>query len=93
MCFDERPERTGALQSLDILLVHLYSEGDKLDALVLRQFVAPDLLLTNREGANAIIHLSDPLIKRIAGVVVRIDPISRQNVHDKQSVAGSARTP
>jgi hypothetical protein len=38
---------------------------------VLRQFVEPDILLTNRPGAKLAIRLQDPCGVRIIGVVIR----------------------
>lgn len=58
-----------AVQSLDIVLVQIE------DAKVLRQFVAPNLLITNRPGANIVITTEDRSFKpQIVGVAIPSPP-------------------
>ena len=65
---DETPERIKARRSLDMVLVRFGDEPE----IVLRMFIAPDLLITNRSGANLSITTEDPVVKpTIVGVIVR----------------------
>jgi hypothetical protein len=53
---------------LDVVLVEIGKKRNR----VLRQFVPPDLLVTNRSGANSAVKLLDPTLEPIiVGVVMR----------------------
>ena len=60
-------ESVGTPKAGDVVLVRLVSQ----DVLILRQFVPPNLIVTNRRGANLAIQLDDRLIDaEIVGVVL-----------------------
>lgn len=67
---DETPERIAALHSLDIVLARVSSPEDKISALVLRQYIAPDLLINNSPGASLMGRTTDPRVQ-ILGVAIR----------------------
>ena len=65
---DESDQAIGALKGLEIVLVEIGPDKNK----VLRQYVPPNLLITNRGGANLAINLEDPTVNPvIVGVVLR----------------------
>jgi len=56
----------------DVVLVEMRNPKAKAKARVLRQYVPPDMLVTNRGGANLAITLDDPSVEPvIVGVVLR----------------------
>jgi DNA-binding Xre family transcriptional regulator len=64
---DESPDRIAGPRTGDILLVRFDD-----NTIVLRQFLEPGLLVTNRRGANLAIDVNDPAVNpQIIGVVVR----------------------
>jgi transcriptional regulator with XRE-family HTH domain len=66
---DESPEAIAAIQTGDIALAEVTAPQR---GIVLRQWVAPDILLTNRPGAKIAMGLSDTSVSvRVIGVVIR----------------------
>lgn len=67
---DTAPEAIAAVRTGDIVLVELAMH--QRPVLVLRQFVAPGLLVTNREGNNLAISLNDLALRpHVIGLVIR----------------------
>jgi len=65
---DESSEAVAGVRTGDAVLVKM--TGAK-TVLVLRQYLAPSLLTTNREGGNLAVSLSDPALKpAIVGVIL-----------------------
>lgn len=65
---DESPSAVAKMVALDVVLVEIGPDRSK----VLRQFLPPDSLTTNRGGANLIIGLDDKTVEpAIVGVVIR----------------------
>jgi transcriptional regulator with XRE-family HTH domain len=69
---DEADERITHLKSLDVVIARVTSPEDDVDALVLREYVAPDLLITNTPppGVIRVGRTSDTRIQ-IKGVAIR----------------------
>jgi len=59
---DERPEAVQSVKSLDIVIARVVGTNVK----VLRQFIAPDMLITQRPSANMAVRLAD----RSAGLLI-----------------------
>jgi len=70
---DETPDRISNLRSLDILLLRVRSPEDEIDALVLRQYIAPDILISNCNGESLMGRLTDPRVE-VKGVVLQQKP-------------------
>lgn len=65
---DHIEDATDSASNEDVLVVAIGDAG----TLVLRQFLAPDLLVTNRDGANVVISTGDRTVKaRVMGIVMR----------------------
>ena len=65
---DESRAAIDQIKGLDVVLVAIGPDRNK----VLRQFVPPGMLITNRGGANLAISLSDPTVTpEVIGVVLR----------------------
>lgn len=68
---DESEQAIAGLKGLEVVLVEIGPDKNK----VLRQFVPPNLLITNRGGANLAISLEDPTVNpEIVGVVLPQGP-------------------
>lgn len=66
---DQSKEAIAALKGMDIVLVTI----GKKRSLALRQFIPPNKLITNRDGADINIRLGDPtVLPEIIGVVVGV---------------------
>ena len=74
---DQTPAAIGELKTGDIVLARSgHANGDGRDhSLVLRQYVEPGMLVTNRSGPNLAIDLSGPTVTpKIVGVVLQVAP-------------------
>jgi transcriptional regulator with XRE-family HTH domain len=74
---DEAPERISNVQSLisdlkglDVVILHVRSPEDGVDALVLREFVPPDLVISNTKGTIRVGRITDPRVQ-LKAVVIR----------------------
>lgn len=68
---DEAPDVGQRIKTGDVVVCRLKKRGSDTSALAIRMFVAPDMLVTNRNGNNIAIKLNDLSIDAtIVGVVV-----------------------
>ena len=74
--FDHSPEATAAPKTGSVVLVHISDREDsEKSTTILRQYVHPDLIVTNRPGTNIAVRLDHPnFVGRVTGVMIEDDP-------------------
>ena len=72
--FNTSQAMIGSMKTGDIALVKVTRLSDGRSAKIIRQFVSPSILITNRRGRNVTINMSEPRFQiQILGVLVKAD--------------------